>query len=127
MRKLSWMCAAALLSAGGWITIQAAEKVDAKSLRTGPAAFADAKSLTPGTFHKITPPDLPAPYATKSATNFPTVVPRPADAWPKAPAGFKVDLYAEKVGTARQIRTAPNGDFFMADAAGQVRVFRGIT
>jgi len=117
MHKLSWMSAAVLVAAAGWTVIQAAEKVDAKSLRTGEAAFADAKSLVPGTFHKITPADLPKPYASKSATNFPTVVPRPANAWPKAPAGFKVDLYAEKVGTARQIRTAPNGDFFMADAA----------
>lgn len=127
MHRLSWSASALMVIAAGWMAIQAAEKVDAKSLRTGQAAFADAKTLTPGTFHKITPADLPAPYATKSATNFPTVVPRPADAWPKAPAGFKVELYAEKVGTARQIRTAPNGDFFMADASGQVVVFRGIT
>ena len=53
MHKLSWMSAAALLGCAGWMAIQAAEKVDAKSLRTGQAAFADAKSLTPGTFHKI--------------------------------------------------------------------------
>ena len=127
MNKLSWMGAAALLVTAGWMMIQAADKIDAKALRTGEAAFADAKSLTPGTFHKITPADLPKPFATKSSMNFPTVVARPANAWPKAPAGFKVELYAEKVGTARQIRTAPNGDFFMADASGQVVVFRGIT
>src|SRR2546426_12211086 len=111
MHKLTTLSAALLAVSAGWIAIQAAEKVDAKNLRTGQAAFADAKTLTPGTFHKITPADLPAPYATKSSTNFPRVVPRPANAWPKAPAGFKVELYAEKVGTARQIRTAPNGDF----------------
>ncbi|MCU1335163.1 MAG: L-sorbosone dehydrogenase [Bryobacterales bacterium] len=127
MHKLSWMSAAAVLAAAGWMVIQAAEKVDAKSLRTGQAAFADAKSLTPGTFHKITPADLPKPFATKSATNFPKVVPRPEKAWPQAPAGFKVELYATNLGIARQIRTAPNGDAFMADQNGQIVIFRGVT
>ena len=50
MHKLSCMSAGALLVwAAAWMAIQAAEKVDAKNLRTGQAAFADAKTLTPGT------------------------------------------------------------------------------
>jgi len=46
--------------------------------------------------------------------------------WPQAPAGFKVELYATGLGEPRQIRTAPNGDFFMADShKGEIQIFRG--
>jgi glucose/arabinose dehydrogenase len=71
---------------------------------------------------------LPAPYATKSVDNGPELIPRPANAWPQAPAGFKVQLYADGLENPRLIRTAPNGDVFLAEsAAGEVKVFRGIT
>jgi len=54
-------------------------------------------------------------------------VPRPADAWPKAPTGFKVELFASDLKNPRQIRIAPNGDIFVAEtSAGRIRVFRGI-
>ena len=46
----------------------------------------------------------------------------------KAPAGFKVDLYATGLDNPRTIRTAPNGDFFVAESeAGEIKIFRGIT
>ncbi len=92
------------------------------------APFTDYRYEKPGTVRKITPADLPAPYATKSATNGPSVVDRPKDAVPKAPAGFKVELYSTFVKGPRKIITAPNGDFFVAEMeAGNIRVFRGIT
>jgi len=100
---------------------------------TGPvltrkAAFTDYKKEAPGVVRKITVADLPQPYATKSAGNSPTVVSRPSNAWPKAPAGFKVDLYASGLNLPREIRTAPNGDFFVAEMdAGEIKIFRGIT
>ena len=72
--------------------------------------------------------DLPAPYATESATSGPKLVARPADAWPKAPQGFKVEQYATGLNNPRIIRTAPNGDFFLAETnGGDIKVFRGIT
>jgi glucose/arabinose dehydrogenase len=72
--------------------------------------------------------DLPAPFATKSAGNGPELVPRPAKAWPRAPDGFKVGLYAAGLDNPRLIVTAPNGDFFVAESQpGDIRVFRGIT
>ena len=48
---------------------------------------------------------------------------------PQAPAGFKVGMYvSEGLTNPRQIRTAPNGDYFVADtSAGAVKIFRGIT
>jgi len=89
--------------------------------------FSDYKTEFPGAMHKITAADLPAPYATKAVDNGPTVVARPKDAWPKAPQGFKVDLYATDLNNPRLIRPAPNGDLFLAESEpGDIKVFRGI-
>ena len=117
---------------------------------TGPAAFADWSQQKPGTMRKITAADLPAPFATESVDNGPTLIERPKDAWPVAPAGFKVELYAggdaatpmqrsenkrETHGPAsgtfvmpRIIHTAPNGALFVTDSqAGSLFVLRGVT
>ena len=101
---------------------------DVKNVVSGESAFHSFKEEAPGVFRKITVADLPKPYATEGVSNSPTVVPRPADAWPKAPPGFKVELYADHLAEPRELRTAPNGDLFVADSnKGQVEVFRGIT
>lgn len=93
-----------------------------------PAPFTDYRFETPGNSRKITLQDLPQPYATESASNGPDLVSRPRDAWPKVPTGFKVDLYATGLDSPRTLRTAPNGDVFLAESdAGDVRVFRGMT
>ncbi len=77
--------------------------------------------------HKISLNDLPRPYSTPSLDNHPRPVARPADAWPRAPSGFKVDLYASALDNPRLIRTAPNGDLFVAESGpGRIKVFRGI-
>jgi len=93
-----------------------------------PPPFTDIRFEAPGVTHKITVQDLPAPYATRSYTNFPNIIARPPNALPKAPSGFQVNLYAENLGTPRVIRMAPNGDIFVAESgAGRIRVFRGLT
>jgi glucose/arabinose dehydrogenase len=90
--------------------------------------FTDFRYEEPGKSRKITLADLPAPYATSSAGNAPTMVARPEGALPKAPPGFKVNLYADGFDTPRVIRVAPNGDIFLAESGnGQIRVFRGMT
>jgi glucose/arabinose dehydrogenase len=92
-----------------------------------PAPFTDFRFEEPGKVRKITVHDLPAPYVTGSAANGPRVVARPHDAWPKAPAGFSVQQYATGLDNPRLIRTAPNGDIFLAESSsGKIRVFRGI-
>jgi glucose/arabinose dehydrogenase len=94
---------------------------------TGQAAFTDAAHESPGIRRHLTAADLPAPAENESVDNGPTVVPRPANAWPKAPAGFKVDLYATDLDNPRLIRTAPNGDIFLAESqTGKIKVFRGV-
>ncbi len=91
------------------------------------APFTDFRYETPGTIHKITVRDLPEPYATESAGNSASVVARPDNVWPVAPAGFKVELYAAGLEDPRAMRTAPNGDIFLAESeAGRIRVFRGM-
>jgi len=90
--------------------------------------FTDFRFEEPGKIRKITPADLPPPYATKSADNAPSVVKRPADAWPKTLPGFSVQLYAADLNNPRLIVTAPNGDYFVAESdPGDIKVFRGIT
>ncbi len=92
---------------------------------TGQAAFTDYTKEHPGVRRKLTVADLPAPYADPSAQNQPSMVDR-GDAWPVAPAGFKVTLYADGFVQPRLIRTAPNGDLFLADSeAGEIKVLRG--
>ena len=87
---------------------------------TGQAAFTDYSQERPGIRRKLTLADLPEPHPDESVDNGPTLVPRPDGAWPIAPAGFKVELYAQGFRQPRLIRTAPNGDLFVADcAAGQ--------
>ena len=90
--------------------------------------FTDFRYEKPRTVHKITVNDLPQPYATKSAENGPDLVARPENAWPVAPLGFKVELYATGLENPRTLRTAPNGDIFLAESdPGRIRVFRGLT
>jgi glucose/arabinose dehydrogenase len=125
MRYFRWIVSACLAIAG--LLYAAGDKIDTTSLLVGNAAFGDAPLLKPGTFHKITPADLPQPFATKSSTSRAQMIPRPPDAWPKAPAGFKVELYASELTQPRKIVTAPNGDFFVAESSkGEIAIFRGI-
>jgi glucose/arabinose dehydrogenase len=89
--------------------------------------FTDYRGEKPGVVHQITVADLPQPYATTSVDNGPRLVSRPADAWPQAPAGFKVDLYATGLTNPRLVRAAPNGDLFVAESEpGRLKVFRGV-
>src|SRR5215831_14944426 len=95
---------------------------------TGKAAFADYSQQKPGVFRKITLADLPEPFASQSVVNFPREIPRPADAWPQTVPGFKVELYASGLNYPRLIRTAPNGDLFLAESrTGEIKVFRGVS
>src|ERR1700678_4023108 len=61
---------------------------------SGQGAFADWTQEKPGIFRKITLTDLPTPNPAESVRNQPQIVARPANAWPIAPPGFKVTLYA---------------------------------
>jgi glucose/arabinose dehydrogenase len=121
----------ALASGKVMATAHAAEKEVAtgKIMDASPTApFTDFRYEKPGAIRKITVKDLPEPYATKSSGNAPELVARPENAWPIAPEGFKVELFATGLENPRTQRTAPNGDIFLAETEpGRIRVFRGMT
>ena len=90
------------------------------------APFSDYRVEKPGAVHRITVADLPAPFATEASNNGPKVVPRPEGAVPQAVAGYTVTQYADGLENPRLIRTAPNGDLFVAETGpGRIRVLRG--
>jgi glucose/arabinose dehydrogenase len=92
---------------------------------TGSAAFGDWHTDKPGLARHIRPTDLPKLGATVSTANMSHVVPRPAAAVTQVPAGFKAELLAEGLSGPREMRTAPNGDIFVAETrAGRVRALR---
>ena len=96
---------------------------ESQPVLTGAAAYGDWRSDAPGVRRRITPADMPPPYETASASRYPTVVPRPADAWPKAPPGFVVERLAGNLDNPRLIRVSPSGDVFVAESGpGRIRV-----
>ena len=93
-------------------------------LLEGTAAFGDWHADRPGTRRLIRPQDLPAPDLAKSARNVVRTVQR-TDEKPIVPNGFEVNLFASGLSGPRIIRTAPNGDIFVAESeAGRIRVLR---
>ena len=87
--------------------------------------FGDWRLDAPGVRHRITVADLPAPYATTSAGNSPQTAPRPPGRLPTAPAGVRVTAFAEGLDGPRLLRTAPDGDVFVAESgAGRIKVLR---
>jgi glucose/arabinose dehydrogenase len=88
--------------------------------------FASWRSDAPGRHHRITVADLPAPFATPSVRNGPSVVDPPARARPALPAGFSVSAFAANLDNPRLLRVAPAGDVFVAETSpGRIRVLRG--
>ncbi len=127
METLHWILPAGLMVLGAGLLLQAA-KTDSMNIATGKQAFSTTATLKSGQAHKITAKDLPKPGDTPSGRSGGNGS-RPAGAMPQAPAGFQVSIYVDEgLTNPRQIRRAPNGDYFVADTnAGEVKVFRGIS
>ena len=118
------LCLALLLVGYAWLTLPALPDDKARA-SDGPKVFTDYHGEKAGVVHKITPKDLPQPYATRSADNHPKLASRPTDAWPQTLPGFKVELFAKGLNNPREIRIAPNGDLFVAESeTGWIRVYR---
>jgi glucose/arabinose dehydrogenase len=90
----------------------------------GRAAFGDWRADGPGTRRLIRPGDLPPPEPSQSVVNTVRVV-HWTDQKPVVPTGFAVSLFASGLSGPRIIRTAPNGDIFVAESrAGRISVLR---
>ena len=120
------VAASALALAGLFAGAGAIKAQSTQPVLTGQAAFTDYSKQHPGEQHHITIGDLPAPYATPGVDAGSDMIARPDNAWPQAPAGFKVTQYTTGIDHPRLIRTAPNGDLFVAlSNSNKVMVFRG--
>jgi len=97
----------------------------AGALLTGRAAYGDWSTDAPGVRRLIRVDDLPPPHATPSVDHGADMAPRPEGVIPKAPTGFKVELFAQGLNNPRKIVTAPNGDLFVAESgANRVKILR---
>jgi len=110
------------LADSGLITRARAEDA---SVLAGSSAFGSWHDDAPGKRRHITADALPAPYASPSVGNTVRVVRPPASAKLNVPAGFEVKEFASGLAGPRLLRTAPNGDIFVAETgAGRIRVLR---
>jgi glucose/arabinose dehydrogenase len=117
------LLAAQLSGASAQLAPGGGEGVD--PLVTGQAALGDWTKDRPGIRRKITADDMPSPYATRSAGNAPSIVAAPPGAGPKVPEGFGVTPFVSGLLGPRLLRTAPNGDIFVAETdSGRVLVIR---
>jgi glucose/arabinose dehydrogenase len=105
--------------------IAASVAVGAAIVMTGMAAVRAQQAgaaQAPKTYH-ITAKDIGEP--TTQVPNPAKVVPKPADVELVAPAGFKVEPFAEGFKRPRWVVEAPNGDIFISDStAGSIYVLR---
>ena len=105
--------------------VGAEEAAPAGAVRIGAAAFGDFSSDAPGVRRLIRPSDLPPPHATRSVSNGARLVRRPAEVPLALPPGFTVSAFLTGLETPRQMRTAPNGDIFLAESgADRIRIIR---
>jgi glucose/arabinose dehydrogenase len=124
-RLLQRAIALATVMASTWIVTESRGEDTGVPTFTGDRAFGDWTSDAPGARRRITPADLPPPFATRSAGNQSHIVPRPAEAWPKLPPGFVAEEFAHGLNGPRLLRTAPNGDVFIAETrTGMVKILR---
>ncbi len=95
---------------------------------TLPIGLAAGLMLAPSARAQVTDgkkPELPAPYASKSANNGAEETKPPTGFLPTVPQGFKVNVYAADFKSPRWLAVAPDGDVFLADSgAGKVIVLR---
>ena len=122
IRSITTLLIAAILTVTA--TPFADSQTKAKVL-TGQGAMGDWTTDAPGVWRHITTADLAKPFESPSVTNGPKLVKRPLGAMPVVPAGFTVEEFVSGLKNPRLIRTAPNGDLFVAESrTNEIRVFR---
>ena len=104
----------------------------AQETLTGAKAFGTWERDAPGVSRHIKPADLPPPTLAENDPEAPDfenmakVVEAPQGKMPEVPKGFAVQVFAKGLNKPRVIRTAPNGDIFVAESgSGRVLVFPG--
>ncbi|HEX3728995.1 MAG TPA: c-type cytochrome, partial [Opitutaceae bacterium] len=80
----------------------------------GTPSWGDWTNDAPGDVHHMTLDQLEKPFASPSSGNNPRTVEKPAGAHLSVPAGFSIEPYVTELEGPRLLRTAPNGDIFIA-------------
>ena len=113
-----WKPVGCMLTAGALLALSglsAEARPCAAGKLTGSAAVrSDWSDDKPGLCREIRTADLPA--VGKSHADYAKVIKRPRGAWPKVPPGFEVKIFHDGGARPRILRTAPNGDIFVARA-----------
>jgi glucose/arabinose dehydrogenase len=118
-----WILAAAAFT--GTLAAAFVAQTAAPGVLTGAAALGDWTTDKPGVTRKISAGEIPQPNQAESARNTSQVDDRPAGAKLSVPAGFAVAEFFDDLEGPRTIRTAPNGDIFVAESnIGRLRVLR---
>jgi glucose/arabinose dehydrogenase len=74
---------------------------------------------------RITPTDLPEPYASQSASQRPNVVPIPENPSLQVPKGFTVNVFAEGLNEPRWLALTPSGDVLVTETPdNRIRLLR---
>jgi glucose/arabinose dehydrogenase len=76
--------------------------------------------------HEVRAAQMPAPFASASAGNPPSVSRAPANWTPSVPPGFHAAVFAKDLDDPRNMLLAPNGDVLVVESsAGDVKILRG--
>jgi glucose/arabinose dehydrogenase len=88
------------------------------SCNTTPKVKDEQKEVSTDTVKTVTGQTVsfPAPFATKSVTNYCDVIGWTIGKKPLAPTGFSVSLFADSLDNPRWIYVAKNGDIFVAES-----------
>jgi glucose/arabinose dehydrogenase/mono/diheme cytochrome c family protein len=97
---------------------QAAPAAAQTIVPVGSAQSANWRFDAPGQMHRITIASLPPPYATASARNGPSIVPKPARATLALPSGFHIKPFATGLAGPRKMLLAANGDILVTEMFG---------
>ncbi len=90
------------------------------SLALAQAPVVPVKPFTPTPIH-ITLDDLPAPFATPSASKPAVVVPIPADATLLVPdTNFQITVYRDRLSSPRQMIYTPTGEILLTQSSGNL-------
>lgn len=86
------------------------------SAQPTPSAASTARPVDAASTEGNTSQELPPPYATASVSNFSRLIGWSGDRAPRAPAGFRVTLYAERLDYPRWLYVLPNGDVLVTES-----------
>ncbi|MBD2577376.1 sorbosone dehydrogenase family protein [Oscillatoria sp. FACHB-1406] len=91
---------------------------------TPETAAISTQPLTPEPI-RIALKDLPPPFATRSASKSPRVVPIPQNPTLNVPAGFRVNVFADNLENPRWLALTPSGDVLVTETrANRIRLLR---